>query len=110
MDNFNKVVSFVLGLVVIVVFLAIITGRFRLGNTLTNLTKRNVTVTPSPTKTSSIKTQIPAKVVSKGQGKSPIIYNQYQAPSSIPSTGAPTILVPLLIGGLFAGRFLQKQR
>ena len=106
MDNFNKVVSFVLGLVVIVVFLAIITGRFRLGNTLTNLTKRNVTATPTPSK----KNPTPTRVVSKNQKKTPITYNQYQAPTSIPSTGAPTLFVPLLISGLFVGRFLQKQK
>ncbi|MBI2641720.1 hypothetical protein HYW87_03960, partial [Candidatus Roizmanbacteria bacterium] len=61
MDNFNKILSFVLGLVVVIVFIAVITGRLNLRNRLARVSgvsptpkqsptpTRNVYITPTPT-------------------------------------------------------------
>jgi len=109
MDNFNKILSFILGLVVVIVFLAIITKKVNLSKGLSFLKKSTtgVTVTPTPTK---LPTQT---VVISGVNPTPVVYN-YQtkqpvnSPKSIPATGAPTILLPFAISSLFAGIKLRK--
>lgn len=91
MDSLNKTVSFILGLVVVLVFLAIITGRL-------NIKK----ITSKKTTTSTVKiTPTPTPLVESNQ--------QSKAPSSIPATGSPTILLPLLFSGLGAGFFLRRR-
>ena len=50
MDQFNKAISFFLGLIVVVVFLAVATGKINLkGKTLPFLKGSTVTTTPTPT-------------------------------------------------------------
>lgn len=109
MQNFNKIISFVLGLVVVVVFLAIITGRLNLKSKL--LSQNSITPTPTNklmSPTPSIKTNF----YQEQQGQ----VNQYQTngkntvnkPTTIPSTGAPTLLLPIAISALFGGSFLKK--
>lgn len=50
MGDFNKVVSFVLGLIVVVVFLAVVTGRLNLRQRILSAnSKKVVAVTPTPT-------------------------------------------------------------
>ena len=107
MDNFNKIVSFVLGLIVIVVFIAVITGRFNLKNKVPFLSGR-ITPTPSaaPTPTGIVPTRI---IVPTGMGNYNQNSNFTSSPSQIPSTGAPTILLPLLFSGLAAGSYLRKK-
>ncbi len=105
MDNLNKTVSFVLGLVVVLVFLAIVTGRFNLKNKLPLLSGKvsptqTASVTPTP-KTMTVGTKI-------GQNSAYGDYKMKQTPSNIPATGSPTILLPLLFSGLGGGFFLKK--
>lgn len=102
MENLNKIVSFVLGLVVIIVFLAVITGRFKLQNKLPFLSKK---ATPTPTMTVRPTSLFPTGVMPTGT------YNSYNKPNAttIPSTGAPTFLLPLLFSGLAVGAYLRKK-
>lgn len=101
MDNLNKTVSFVLGLVVVLVFLAIITGRLNLKNKIP-LFSGKVSPTPivkiTPTPTKLVESSAYGNYAMKGK-----------VPSTIPSTGSPTILLPLLFSGLGGGIFLMRR-
>lgn len=126
MDSFNKVISFILGLVVVLVFLAVITGKLNLKSKTGSALNSNLTPTPiqkndggffgffkspsptpfpSPTqKPSSITINTNENNVYK-QNSQPV---QYSNVKSIPSTGLPTIFIPMLLSGLVGGSFLKK--
>lgn len=116
----NKLISFGLGLIVVVVFLAVVTGKINLGKNVAKLTGKN---SPTPTKTkttinkeinnykdsSSKITPVSSLVVQDTKNKT---YDAYQteekAPSTIPATGAPTLLIPLFLSGIGGGVLLKK--
>ncbi len=120
MDNLNKLISFGLGLIVVVVFLAVVTGKINLGKNVAKLTGKN---SPTPTKT---KTTTSNEINNYKDGTSKITpastlvvqdtknktTNTYQAgekaPSTIPATGAPTLLIPLLLSSVGGGVLLKK--
>lgn len=112
MDNFNRVISFVLGLVVVIVFLVVLSGRINLRERLLGQgqVKKVETQTPTPTiKTQQYISPSPAsqKAVSKTNTTS---YNvKSKTPNSIPATGTPTLLVPILLSGLSTGIYLLKK-
>ncbi len=137
MDNINKIISFILGLIVVVVFIAIVTGRLGgLGKKVQTLSKGNATPTvtprtsPQPTKKVTpvaIKYLSPTKTAAKPvagtsgstTGTSGTKATQYNANgkttqiagnnvSTIPNTGAPTLLLPLAFSMLAGGVFLRK--
>ncbi len=102
MDSFNKVISFVLGLVVVIVFLAIISGKI-------NLKKINITKSASITPTVT-----PRPTIKKEEAAT---YNQYNSqvpknttPKSIPATGSPTVLLPVLFSTLASGLYLRRKK
>lgn len=103
MDNFNKVASFILGLVVVVVFIAILTGRINIGKKLSSLTAKT---TPTPTQVQN-KT---VTVSTTGNTAKTSTYHSYEGstPSNIPSTGPETVLLPILFSGAGIGYFLKK--
>jgi hypothetical protein len=129
MDSFNKVVSFILGLVVVLVFLAVITGKLNLRNkppsTITS--KPILTPTPaqknsggffgffksaiSPTPTLTPTQKPPSNTINTNESN---VYKQnsqtvqYSNAKSIPSTGLPTLFIPILLSGLVGGNFLRK--
>ena len=92
MDNFNRVISFILGLVVVIVFFAVVTGRINLKKPFF-LSKANVTptlsITPSPTPISTVRT------TSSSTGETINFYQKTnnKTPTTIPSTGSPSILL-----------------
>ena len=123
MDSFNKVISFVLGLVVVLVFLAVVTGKLNLkgkSTSTSNITPTPVqknngglfgflnrpTLTPTPTQK-----PYPISTISVSGNNT---YNKYgptstpSYPKSIPSTGLPTLFIPILFSGLAGGSFLRK--
>lgn len=102
MDNFNKVISFVLGLVVVIVFFAVITGRIKLGKYTPSFAKKP---TPTPTVVSSIKIEEEKTVVSTNNNYQ---YQTTKTPSKIPSSGLPTFFIPSLLAGVFGGSYLRK--
>lgn len=100
MEGLNKIISFILGLVVVIVFFAVVTGRINLKNIGKKNTIATVSITPTPKAISSIKiTPINNSYSSSTKSTSP---------SSIPSTGLPTIFIPTLLAGLFGGSMLRK--
>lgn len=115
MDSFNKVLSFVLGLIVIVVIFAVISSKLKLGDRLGILTLRN----PTPTVTLS-PTTVPTPTltffdtvnneVSKGGVKqvTPMPVSSTSKVSQIPSTG-PELLLPFALSTLLAGAYLKKR-
>jgi len=116
MNNFNKVLSFILGLVVVIVFFAVLTGRINLRSRLPFLnTKAELTPTPkikiTPTPISSVTVSNNFSTTSSNQ--STMSYNRYQTstktPSTIPSTGSPTLLLPLFFSTLGVGIYLKKK-
>lgn len=100
MDNFNKVISFVLGLVVVVVFLAVISGRLNLKNRLAS--GKNPTATPTQA------TDEKTSTVSVGSTKYQTNTSIVKQPSTIPSTGAPLFLFPVVISSFLGGIFLKR--
>lgn len=112
MDSFNKIISFVLGLVVVIVFFAVVTGRINFKGGLPRLTKATVTPTQSPTPTPSSEsgTRI---VISPTSASNTGRYQQQQAQAQkkttqIPATGLPTLFIPSLLAGAGMGAFLRK--
>lgn len=99
MEGLNKIVSFILGLVVVIVFFAVVTKRIDLKNIgkKSNSAVTTVSVTPTPKTTSRIKINPTSH-----------LYSTSTPPASIPSTGLPTLFIPTLLAGLFGGNFLRK--
>ena len=115
MDNFNKILSFVLGLVVVIVFLAVITGRFDVkkrfqgfGTTLSPTPTRMPTQTAknllSPVPTAMITSQ-PYSNINKNTNNTIVATK----PTTIPATGSPTLLLPLLASSLGLGIYFKKK-
>lgn len=116
MDNFNRTISFVLGLVVVIVFLAVISGRINLKNKLSSLTKSSTT---PPPKTTTMPTPANKKIISQISVAPTSFINNYQTNKpinaqqnnlkTIPNTGLPTILLLLLFSSLLMGFGLKKR-
>lgn len=112
MDSFNKIVSFVLGLVVVIVFLAVITGRFnvkksfqgfgqtKVSPTPTVILARLPTVTPAPTN----------QVLVTNNTNTTNYKTNAKTPISIPATGSPTLMLPLLFSALSLGIYFKRKK
>ena len=112
MDSLNKVISFILGLLVVVFLLAIIAGKIKIPGVQRPFISSapTQTITPSPTKL--------------GVSTRPTItsspYHPYQSPTpqkigmgkaaTIPSTGTPTVLLPSLLSAFAAGMYLRNRK
>lgn len=122
MEQFNKVISFVLGLVVVIIFLAVATGRINLKGGVWPFTRAKTTPTvakgtPTPTPKSSTLSLNQTKTATKNGTVAAVPtpgsaqYHSYSyngsVPSSIPNTG-PELLLPIAISSLLGGSFLQK--
>lgn len=110
MENFSKVLSFILGLVVVVIAVAVFSGRLNLGKFVPltkGLTGKTAQVSPTPTQTPG--------------GSSPQTspeYNRYQTTAqntnqtgtiaAIPKTGSPTLLQPILFSTVLLGLYLSR--
>lgn len=110
MDSFNRVISFVLGLVVVLVFFAVVTGKLKLPGKFSSPFAKT---TPTPTPISTVKID---EQTESGTGGS-VLGNNYKAqtptktptkPGSIPATGLPTLFIPSLLAGGLGGAFLRK--
>lgn len=110
MENFNKIISFILGLVVVIVFLIIISGRWNVrqlfrvskGNTASQL----VTPTTKPTTVDATGTPTTTKAPTRTPTPS---RRPMQAVNNIPNTGANIVVLPLLLAGLAGGLSLRKK-
>ncbi|MEK7071115.1 MAG: hypothetical protein AAB966_04870 [Patescibacteria group bacterium] len=107
MESFNKTLSFVLGLVVVVVFIVVATRGFSSGKNLlpflqtTNSSKPTITKTkpPTSTKTPTQSSPTPTKVQTQTKPK----------PQQIPKTGVSIVFFPTLISVFATGVYLRKK-
>lgn len=114
MDNFNKIISFILGLVVVIVFFGVISGRIKLGKFTPSFAKK---ITPTPTPISSITIEENKTSDSYdykrnqnvSQNTSNTSYYLSTRPKTIPSAGLPTFFIPSLVFGVFAGSYLKNK-
>ena len=112
MDSLNKVISFILGLLVVVFLLAIIAGKIKIPGVQrpTISSTPNKTTTPSPTKTTiSVRPTLTTSSNHLYQSPTPQQKGASKT-TTIPSTGAPTILLPSLISALAAGMYLRNRK
>lgn len=126
MDSFNKVISFALGLVVVLVFFAVVTGKINLKSKTSTTTSKSI-LTPTPTQKNNggffglfksatptpTPTQKPLSFTATNTGGNNIYKQNNQvsgssSAKSIPSTGLPSIFIPMLISGLVGGSLLRK--
>ncbi len=115
MEGLNKIISLVLGLVVVVLFFAVVTGKINIKNKLSSLkitkAKKTTTKTLSPTK---IPTPTPISTVIVHNNENTQNNNQNQAqqqtnvPDKIPATGLPTEMLAVLISSPVLGVVLKK--
>ncbi|KKP85701.1 MAG: hypothetical protein UR89_C0045G0003 [Candidatus Roizmanbacteria bacterium GW2011_GWA2_35_8] len=111
MEGLNKIISFVLGLVVVIVFFAVVTGKLDLKSKLSKTTKSQTPsgisgdqITPTPTKTTTSSATSNVKTVTNSYGS----YKTNGKTTTIPSTGLPTLFIPSLLGAMIGGSFLKK--
>ncbi len=119
MEGLNKIISLFLGLIVVVIFFAIITGRIDLKNRFPKLgsllTKPTAKPTPS---TGKPKPKITIRVTSESTeptnqySKKAILTpaQKYSKITTIPATGAPTILLPIAFSTFLGGMFLRRKK
>ena len=140
MEQFNKALSFILGLVVVAVFIVVASGKINLkGINLLKSTKTagiTPSVTPKPTskpwfsfgakptgKPTATPTSKPTvksiSYTNTTKGGTQVIkqvdpnYHSYSGsniPTSIPNTGVPIVLFPLFGTSLLTGIFLRRQK
>jgi len=139
MSGFNKVTSFVLGLIVVLVFLFVFGSRVNLSDKLlafkdtkVSPTPVVVTVTPTPKKKGFFESLFGRKTnpsTSSGQAPTPKVVKVVEdnakgetvftnpsstdsmttQPKTIPQTGSPTVLLPILISAFGSGLYLRKR-
>ncbi len=121
MEQFNKALSFILGLIVVAVFIVVASGKINLKNIgfpkakTTTKTVASPTPTPKKTPTTAGTTSNSQTGTSTQQNAN---YHSYASngttkggapvPSSIPNTGVPIVLFPALLSSLSAGIFLRS--
>lgn len=110
MENFNRVLSFIIGFIVIIVIIAIIAGRLNLRERFANVTsslRRTATITPTPRISPYI--SVTPIVGNTRQPTPTTTYYNGKQPTKIPSTG-PTLFIPLALGALYVGKKLSNFR
>lgn len=130
MESFNKVLYFILGLVVVLVFIIVFTGRLNLSKNFKPLANTSPTPTPkvttkkgffsffgidsktTPTPTPKSKpaaTPTPVQTVPGQTYPQPQPTAVAKQPQSIPATGSPVEILYLAIPTLSAGFYLRKR-
>ncbi|NTU46894.1 hypothetical protein HGA88_04690 [Candidatus Roizmanbacteria bacterium] len=110
MEGMNKIFSLILGLIVIIIVVALLTGRFSAGQLIPFRGK----ATTSPTPTLSARATISPTVTptlgfyQNQQAASTVSTTSSTGISNIPQTG-PEMFVPLTLSLLAAGIYLRKK-
>ncbi len=119
MDSFNKVLSFVLGLVIVIVFIVILSNRLNLGKKF--LPFQTGAPTPKTTPRAKRTTPTPSIYFYSGQGEATTsttsqtkggqqaTQTQPGKLKTIPSTGSPTEALLLLGSTFLLGIYLRKK-
>lgn len=109
MENFNKVLSFILGLVVVIVFVIVLSNRLNLSDKFLPLknNKAKITATPTPTQKQPglfsrlFKRTTPTPTPTPSKKPTKITYNNYQTGQPVQATPIPTLLPqPTTKGGV----------
>ena len=138
MEQFNKALSFILGLVVVAVFIIVASGKFNLKGMIFPKTQTATnsipTVTPyitpkptskpwfsffNPTATPTPKPTVKPTITPKPTTNTAYTNNSHNdpnyhpysgssAPTSIPNTGIPIVLFPLFGTSLLTGIFMKR--
>lgn len=111
MDSFNKVISFVLGLVVVLVFFSVVTGKIKLpGKLSSSFVKKTTTSTPTPVSTTTVSdnSSETSQVSSLGNNYKAQSVTTASKAKSIPATGISTFFIPSLLASGLSGVFLRK--
>lgn len=133
MEQFNKALSFILGLVVVAVFIIVASGKFNFKGLNVAKTNTSVSGTPTPqptsrpwfffgskptvapttkpTPTSTPQTNAYAGNGEQQQNQQDNSFHPYSGtstPTSIPNTGVPIVLFPLFGTSLLTGIFMKK--
>lgn len=113
MAGLNRIIFLVLGLVAVVIFFAVLTGRINLKGrlpTFSDGTKKE-TVTPTPTsEPPSVSNTGAKKTATPSQNQPYKTVNKTTALTTIPATGAPTVLLPITFSLLTAGLYLTRKK
>lgn len=124
MEQFNKALSFILGLIVVAVFIIVASGKFNIKglNLAKSVSKAKITptVTPTPAKKSATTlnkttTNITSKSTSNTQTTKQVdpnfhSYSGSTVPTSIPNTGVPIVMFPLLGSSLITGILIKRSQ
>ena len=108
MGDFNKIFSFVLGLLVVVIILAIVTKRFNLGNRVRILRSEVLTPTPTPFDTIEI---AGGKVAGDSTTQPSPSQKEYTGPTptQMPKTGPEEFLLLFSVSSAAAGIYLRRK-
>jgi hypothetical protein len=112
MGSFNKVLSFILGLVVVIVFIIVLSRRLNFSKNFLPFQSTTPTVTPIakkdvvPTPTLGFYRITPQPQTKGGQQA---VQPQTGTVKSIPSTGSPTAILLALNSTLFLGFYLRRK-
>lgn len=112
MDNINKIISFTLGLIVVVIFLVIISGRLQIGKRFFTAS-RGSTTTGTPVQSNqeisaTITISPSQKVATQTITVSPSSTRSIGRVESIPNTGADETMAIMLISAAISGYGLWK--
>ena len=122
MEQFNKALSFILGLIVVAVFIIFASGKYNIKTPTSNASNTSpqptskswfsfgqpkATPTPTNTPVAIVKNTNKDQTQSK-QDTNYHLYSNSSTPSNIPNTGVPIVLFPLLGTSLLTGIFMKK--
>lgn len=116
MDSFNKVLSFILGLVVVLVFIIVLSNRLHWGDRFLPFQGKKITPTPTvkvmkPTPTPTVVFTYPGGGTKGGIHPTAVpMQTKGGNPASIPSTGSPTELLAAISALGALGVYLRKKK
>jgi len=114
MESFNKVLSFVLGLVVVVVFVIVLSNRLNIKTKIIPLSNITVSkkITPTPVKKTTIKTQDTKKQTEQVEFTQPAATQETKGDlnniKKIPETGSVTPLILIYSSSAILGFYLRR--
>lgn len=116
MEQFNKALSFILGLVVVAVFIIVASGKFNIKglNLAKSVSKAKITPTVTSTPAKKITTTL-NKITTNTQTTKQVdpnfhSYSGSSVPTSIPNTGVPIVMFPLLGSSLLTGILMKRSQ
>lgn len=111
MDQLNKIVSLAIGLIIVVISFAALTGRIDLSKNFPQLlSSKKITSTPTP----AVVAQKTVLIANDANLESSAAVNKYDQnlgsanPTQIPETGSPTEALGIAISLIAVGQYLKR--